>query len=267
MRSLLRQGQKVRALTRNPSKLEGLKSLGADVVIGDSTDRSSLEKAFQGIKKIYLVTTPFEKGMESEIAQGIAVADSAKAAGVDHLVLSSVASADKHTGIPHFETKWKIEQHIKSLGIPATVIRPVFFMDNFASPWMLPAIQKGKLALPLKPDRKLQMVSVKDIGEFVAAAFLHPRKFMGQTIELAGDELTIIEALDILSKSRSHKIQYELIPDERAESSVGHDMALMFRWFNETGYQVNISALQNRWEIPLTKFRDFAAAPVLRKAA
>jgi uncharacterized protein YbjT (DUF2867 family) len=267
MRSLLRQGQKVLALTRDSSKREGLKSLGADVVIGDLTDRSSLEKAFQGIKKVYLVTTPMEKGLESEVAQGFAVADVAKAAGVDHLVFSSVAGADKHTGIPHFETKWKVEQYIKSLGIPATVIRPVFFMENFASPWVLPSIQKGKLALPLKPDCRLHMVSVKDIGEFVAAAFLHPQEFIGQTIELAGDELTMIEALDIISKSRGHKIQYELIPDEQMESSVGHDMALMYRWFNEVGYQVNIPALQTRWKIPLTKFKDLNATPILRKAA
>jgi uncharacterized protein YbjT (DUF2867 family) len=266
MRSLLRQGQKVRALTRDPSKREGLKSLGADVVFGDLTDRSSLEKAFEGIKKVYLVTT-MEKGLETEVAQGYAVADVAKAAGVDHLVFSSVAGADKHTGIPHFETKWKVERYIKSLGIPATIIRPVFFMENFASPWMLPAIQKGKLALPMKPNRKLHMVSVKDIGEFVAAAFLNPQKFIGQTIELAGDELTMIEALSILSKTRGHKIQYELIPDEQVESSVGHDMALMYRWFNETGYQVNIPALQSRWKMPLTKFEDLNAAPIMRHAA
>jgi uncharacterized protein YbjT (DUF2867 family) len=266
MRSLLRQGQKVRALTRDPSKREGLKSLGADVVFGDLTDRSSLEKAFQGIKKVYLVTT-MEKGLESEVAQGYAVADVAKAAGVDHLVFSSVACADKHTGIPHFETKWKVERYIKSLRIPATIIRPVFFMENFASPWMLPSIQKGKLALPLKPNRKLHMVSVKDIGEFVTAAFLHPQKFIGQTIELAGDELTVIEALSILSKARGHKIQYELIPDEQMEVSVGHDMALMYRWFNETGYQVNIPALQSRWKMPLSKFEDLNAAPILRHAA
>lgn len=267
VRSLVHHGQKVRALTRNPAKRESLKRLGADVVIGDLTDRSSLEKAFQGVKKVFLVTTPFEKGMDAEVAQGVAVADAAKAAGVDHLVFSSVASADKQTGIPHFETKQKIEQHIKRLGIPATVIRPVFFMENFAAPWMLPAIQKGKLVLPLKPDRKLQMVAVKDIGEFVAAAFLNPEKFIGQAIDLAGDEMTIIEALDILSKSRGHKIQYEQLPDEQMESAVGEDMALMYRWFNNKGYQVNIAALQKQWGIPLTKFKEVAAAPILSKAA
>jgi uncharacterized protein YbjT (DUF2867 family) len=121
--------------------------------------------------------------------------------------------------------------------------------------------------LPLKPDRRLQMVSVKDIGEFIAAAFLHPQEFIGQAIDLAGDELTMTEALDILSKSRGHKIQYELIPDEQMESSVGHDMALMYRWFNKTGYQVNIPALQIRWKIPLTKFKDLNATPILSKAA
>jgi uncharacterized protein YbjT (DUF2867 family) len=258
-RSLLRQGQKIRVLTRNPVKREELKKMGAEVVVGDLTDTVSVKTALQGIKKVFLVTTPFEAGMETEVRQGITMVDAAKIAGVDHLVFNSVVSADRNTGIPHFETKWRVEQHIQKTGIPATILRPVFFMENFASPWMLPAMQKGKLVFPMQPNRRLQMIALKDIGEFAAAAFLRREEFIGQVIELAGDEMTIPEALDILSKSMARKIQYEQLPDDQLENALGHDMAVMFRWFNKVGYNVDIPVLEKRWGINLTKFKEVIA--------
>lgn len=264
-KSLLRQGQKIRALTRNPVKGEELRKMGAEVVAGDLTDTASLKTALQGIKKVFLVTTPFEAGMETEVRQGITMADAAKEAGVDHLVFNSVGSANRNTGIPHFETKWRVEQHIQKTGIPATILRPVFFMENFASPWMLPSIQKGKLVFPMQPNRRLQMIALRDIGEFAAAAFLRREEFIGQVIDLAGDELTIPEALDILSKSMGKKIQYEQLPDGQLESVLGHDMAVMFRWFSEAGYSVDIPALEKRWGIKLSKLREvIATAPWAR---
>ncbi len=256
-RSLLRQGQKIRVLTRNMAKGEELRKMGAEVVVGDLTDTGSVKTALQGIKRVFLVTTPFEAGMETEVQQGITMVDAAKIAGVDHLVFSSVVSANRNTGIPHFETKWRVEQHIQKTGIPATILRPAFFMENFASPWMLPAIQKGKLVFPMQPNRRLQMIALKDIGEFGAAAFLRPKEFIGQVIELAGDELTIPDALDILSTSMRKKIQYEQLPDEQLENALGHDMAVMFRWFNKVGYNVDIPVLKKKWGINLTTFKEF----------
>lgn len=258
-RSLLRQEQKIRVLTRNPVKGEELRKMGAEVVVGDLTDTASVKSALQGIKKVFLVTTPFEAGMETEVRQGITMVDAVKAAGVDHLVFNSVVSADRNTGIPHFETKWRVEQHIQKVGIPATILRPVFFMENFASPWMLPAMQKGKLVFPMQPNRRLQMIALKDIGEFAAAAFLRREEFIGQVIDLAGDDLTIPGALDILSRSMARKIQYEQLPDDQLENALGHDMAVMFRWFNKVGYNVDIPALEKRWGINLTKFKEVIA--------
>lgn len=258
-RSLLRQGQKIRILTRNPAKGEKLRKMGAEVVVGDLTDTASVKTALQGIKKVFLVTTPFEAGMETEVRQGITMVDAAKATGVDHLVFNSVVSADRNTGIPHFETKWRVEQHIQKTRIPATILRPAFFMENFASPWMLPAMQKGKLVFPMQPNRRLQMIALKDIGEFAAAAFIRPKEFIGHVIELAGDEMTIPEALDILSRSMARKIQYEQLPDDQLENALGRDMAVMFRWFNKVGYNVNIPVLEKRWGINLTKFKEVIA--------
>jgi uncharacterized protein YbjT (DUF2867 family) len=129
-------------------------------------------------------------------------------------------------------------------------------MENFASPWMLPAIRQGKLVNPVRPSVALQMIALRDIGEFVAAAFGRPKEFLGQAVELAGDELTMPEAMRILSERMGRKIAYEVLPDDQLENAVGHDMATMYRWFNSTGYHVDIPALAKRWGIPLTRFSE-----------
>lgn len=255
-RYLLQQGKKVRALTRHPGKADVLKKMGAEIAVGDLTDKRSLQPALRGVSRVFLVTTPFEAGMEAEVRQGIDMIDAAREAGVAHLVFSSVGSANKKTGIPHFETKWQVEQHLKRSGLPATILRPVFFMENFTAPWMLPAIQEGKVVLPLSPDRPLQMIALDDIGAFGAAAFIRPEEFIGQKIDLAGDALTMPEALGLLGRELGRPIQYETLPMDQAEKVFGHDFGVMFRWFNEVGYSVNIPSLEKRWAIPLTKFRE-----------
>ena len=266
-RSLLRKGQKVRALTRKPAqaKAEELKKLGAEVVTGDLTDRASLEKALRGVKRVFLVITPFEAGLEAEVKQGITMADTAKAAGVEHLVFSSVGSAHRQTGIPHFETLRQVEQHLQKIGLPATILRPTGFMENFGT-YFRPSPQ-GILMLPLRLETKLQMIAVHDIGEFGTAAFLRPKEFIGQAIDLAGDELTMPEVAAHLSRAMGRTVQFQSIPDDQAEAAVGHDFALMFRWFNEVGYDVNIPALSKRWGIPLMKFKDVVTnAPWIKSA-
>ncbi len=255
-KSLISKGQKVRALTRTLAKGESLKKMGVEVVVGNLTDRASLDSALQEIKQVYLVTTPFETGMDSEVQQGITMVDAAKAAGVEHLVFSSVASANKKTGIPHFETKWEVEQYIQKAGIPATIIRPVFFMENFYSPWFLPAVKEGKLMLPMAEDRPLQMISINDIGEFGASAFTRSEELLNQEIDIAGDELDLNEAMKLQSNSLGRTVYFEQLPDEQAEKALGHDFTVMFRWFDKTGYSVDISSLEKKWNIALTKYKD-----------
>jgi uncharacterized protein YbjT (DUF2867 family) len=256
--SLLRHGIRVVGLTRDPKKAESLKARGIVPVEGDLSDRKSLDRALETVDGAYLVTTPFEHGMEAEVLQGTTMIDAARAAGIRHLVFSSVVSADRKTGIPHFETKARIEAHLHGSGVPFTVIRPVFFMENFLAPWVLPGIREGKVVMGIRPDLRLQMVALGDIGTFVLSAFRAPDRFLGQTVEIAGDGLTIPDALAVLSRVTGHPIRYEQLPDDRLEGALGDDMAKMFRWFNETGYSVDVEALEKRWEIPMTRFRDFA---------
>jgi uncharacterized protein YbjT (DUF2867 family) len=254
-KALLAKGQRVRVLTRNPDKAFHLTEAGAEVVQGDLTNPSDLQAALRGVRGVFAMSTPFEAGMEAEVRQGMMLADAAKQAGVAHYVYTSVGSAHRHTGIPHFETKWQVEQHIRAIDLPATILRPVWFMENFTT-FAKPS-PEGILSLPMKPDRTLAMIAVHDIGEFGASAFLRPQEFLGQAIDLAGDELTMVETATLLSEAMGRPIRFQEFPEDQAESALGHDLAVMFRWFNEVGYAIDVDALTQRFRIPLLSFRDW----------
>ena len=254
-KALLQKGKNVRVMTRNPGKAAALAKAGAEVVKGNLTNQADLQAALRGVHGVFAMSTPFEAGMDEEVRQGVMLADAAKQAGVSHYVYTSVGSADRHTGIPHFESKWKVEQHIEEVGLPATILRPVFFMENFTT-FSKPS-PEGILTMPMRADKTLAMVALRDIGEFSAEAFVRPDDFLGQAIDLAGDELTIPEAATILTKATGRPIRFQEFPLDRAEAAMGHDIATMFRWFNEVGYSIDIPALKQKFGIPLMTFREW----------
>jgi uncharacterized protein YbjT (DUF2867 family) len=258
VQALLKKGQKVRALTRKPETADALARAGAAVAGGDFNDRASVEAAMRGCHGVFAMSTPFEAGMEAEVQQGMLLAEVARAADIRHFVYTSVGGADRRTGIPHFETKHRIEQHIKKLGLPYTILRPVWFMENFGT-WLLPGIQKGTLAAPLRPQTKLHMISLRDIGEFAAMVFLNPERFLGREIALAGDSLTFPQAAEMLSKALGHEVCFKQIPDGQAEKAVGADMARMYRWFNQADYDVDVHELEQTYGLRMTKFAEVLA--------
>ncbi len=267
-RALLGKGQSVRAMTRRPDKARELARLGAEVVRGDFDDVESLRNALRGVQGVFVVGTFAEKGVEAETEQGKAIVRECKKAGVPHVVYTSVGSADKNTGIPHFESKARVERYLDEIGQPATILRPVWFMENFEAPWLRPSIDKGVLTTPLPAERKLQMIAVADIGEFASEAFLRPADFIGKKIDLAGDALTFPEVTARISKALNRPIRYEVVPDEKADAAVGPDYAAMYRWFNRVGYRVDIEGLRKTYGIPLTSFdRYLSRSRLIRKAA
>src|SRR5213595_3214598 len=168
-RELLARGHRVRAMTRKPDSdaAQALARLGAEVVQGDLEDAESLKRPIQGAWGVFAVQNTWEAGVEAEEAQGKRIAEIARRGGVQHFVYTSVGSANRKTGIPHFDSKWRIEEAVRGLGFPSHVIlRPVFFMDNFLSPWFKPGIDQGKLMIGLNPTTALQMIAVKDIGKY-----------------------------------------------------------------------------------------------------
>src|SRR5215211_7714662 len=186
-RSLLERGFGVRALTRDPEKSAGkeLAGLGAEVASGDLEDRESIERVLDGVHGVFSVQQFFEAGYEGEVRQGVQLADAAKAAGVDHYVYSSVGSAHRETGILHFESKWEVEEHVRASGVPYTVLRPVYFMQNWEM--MREPILGGTLPQPLDPDKPFQMIDADDIGVFAAMAFENLDEWVGREVDHARD--------------------------------------------------------------------------------
>ncbi|TDJ50343.1 MAG: NmrA/HSCARG family protein [Nitrospina sp.] len=260
VRNLLPKGHRIRTLTRNPDspKAKQLAEQGVEVLKGDFTDSDSLVKAATGMDTVFAMTTPFEAGVEAEAKQGIALADAVKQAGVGHLVFNSVASADRNTGIPHFDSKHKVEQHMASLKIPYTIVAPVFFMDNWFTPWFLPSIQEGTLKFAMPPDRPLQQVSVDNIGAFAAAMIERRDGVFGKRFDITGDELTGKETVAVISKASGRDIGYEGFDPEfmRADNP---DFAEMFSWFNKVGYSVDSKNLHKEFpEVQWQNFKDWA---------
>src|SRR5215210_1862540 len=255
-RSLLERAFAVRALTRNPDKPEARKlaDLGAEVVGGDLEDRYSIEQVLDGVHGVFSVQQFGEVGTEGEIRQGVQLADAAKAAGVEHYVYSSVGSAHRDTGIPHFDSKFEVEEHVRASGVPYTVLRPVFFMQNWE--FMREPIVGGTLPQPLDPDRPFQMVAVEDIGVFAAIAFEDPETWIGREVDLAGDELTMPEIAATFSRVIGREVHYVQVPWEGFEEQMGEEYTVMYRWFNDYGYEADIPAL--RKEYPrLTPFERY----------
>lgn len=244
-RHLLRKGWSVRALTRSPEKEEAVTLLknGAQIIKGDLEDTTSLQKALKSVYGVYSVQNSWEHGVAKEVQQGKVLAEEAKRAGVAHFVYSSVGSAHRATGIPHFESKWQIEQFIRSSGLRATIFRPVFFMDNLLMPDTLSAVGDGTLPMGTDPDTPLQMIAVDDIGAFVQLAFDNPDEFIGKEIDIAGDELTGPQTAGVLEQVLNKPIAYRQTPIEQIRS-FSSDYAVMTEWFNTKGYEADIPALR-----------------------
>jgi len=245
-RHLLAKGWRVRALTRDPNKpaAQALAAQGAEVVIGDLEDRASLDKVLAGVYGVFSVQQFLGLGSEGEIRQGKTLADAAKAAGVQHFVYTSVGGAERKTGIPHFESKFTIEQYIQAIGLPVTILRPVFFMENFkiyAGPQEVDGILT--LTQPLRPDKTMQMIAVDDIGALAALAFEKPQEFIGRALEIAGDELTMPQVAEVFSRITGQPHRFVELPLEQVRT-VNAEGTIMLEWFNESGYQANIPALR-----------------------
>ena len=244
-RKLLADGWKVRALTRDLSKpaARALAEAGAELVPGDMDSRSELDAAFQGAHGVFSVQNFWLPGVgyEGEIKQGKTVAEAAQAAGLKHIVYSSVGAAHRGMGQKHFESKWIIEQYIQSLGLPYTILRPVAFFENFN--WERPTISNGIFnAMGLHPEKERQMVAVEDIAVFAALAFENPGEYLGKTIELASDAMTEQQIADTFSKVIGRPVKLTLPTGGGWRSE--EEMTAMFNFFNGKAYDADIAALR-----------------------
>jgi len=261
-RELIQAGWPVRAMTRKPDSdaARALATLGAEIVTADLYDEDSLRRAMDGAWGAVGVQNTWEAGVEQEEEQGKRFARAVKETGVQHFLYQSVGSAHRNTGIPHFDNKWRVEQTIQQIGVPSwTVVRPAFFMENLLSPWFKPYIDQGTLAIGMKPETRLQMVTVPDIGKYGRMVFERHEQLNGKAIDIASDELTGPEAAAILTEVIGRPIAFYQVPIDQVRAG-SMEFAMMLEWFDDVGYEADIAGNEKAYGIPPTSFRDWARA-------
>lgn len=247
-RALLEAGAPVRALARRTDSdaARALKDLGAEVVTADLEDPESLRRAFSRVRAVFAMTTPGrDQRPDVETAHGRAVADAAAATDVPYVVYSSVGGAERHTGIPHFDSKRDVEEYLLALGMAATFVRPVFFMDNFAQ-FMRPSRESGTLVvrMPLPAGVPLQMIAAEDVGAVAAAVTLNPDRVPRGSVEIAGDELTGEQIAARYGDRHGLPARYEPLPLDVLGDNA--DQQAMFGWFAELpAYQADFAATRD----------------------
>jgi uncharacterized protein YbjT (DUF2867 family) len=246
-RHLLADGWHVRALVRDEGApaAAALAAAGAELVRGDLDERASLDAAVRGSYGVYSV----QSANPNEIAQGMDIADAAQAAGVQHLVYSSVGGMQSQND---FYTergwgsidKWQIEGHIRSLDLPATILRPAGFMEDFVSPARF--FQDGSLNVPWHDDLVMQLIAIDDTGAFAALAFADPENYLGAALEITGDRLTAPEIASALSAAAGRPIPHTQVPLEVLWEQVP-EAAKVFTWANERYFDTDLGPLRKAY--------------------
>jgi uncharacterized protein YbjT (DUF2867 family) len=260
VRELLARGHSVRALTRKPESpaAAALAERGVTIVPGDFEDQGSLERAARGVDAVFAMATPFEIGEQAETREGVNIVRAASAVGVKHLVYSSVAGADRATGIPHFDSKFEVEQEIRRVGLPFTIVAPVFFMENFLADYMAAGLAQGSIALAVPATRRLQQIALADIAQFTALVIERRENFLGKRIDIASDELTLTTAAEAISEASGRHIEYTALPLDSVRQW-NEDQARMLEWFDRVGYDADIVGLRSLYpEVNWHRFSTWA---------
>ncbi len=179
VKELLKRGADVRACSR---KRAASLDPGAEFVTIDLLDPVSVEKALQGVDKLYLLNAV----SPDELTQGLIAYDLAKRTGIKHVVYQSVFNADLFKDVPHFASKAAIESAIREFEVPYTIIRPNYFMQNDTS-LKVPLIENGIYPVPIGMVG-VSPVDIRDIAE-AAAIVLTSNGHDGKIYNLVGPEV------------------------------------------------------------------------------
>jgi uncharacterized protein YbjT (DUF2867 family) len=250
----------VYGLTRDTESeaARALSERGVVVVEGDTTDEDRMAALCTGMDGVFVVTTPYEAGVPSELEQGRVLINAAADAGA-HVVFTSAAGSFLQIGVPFVDSKHVVEQNCYDREMRRTIVRPVYFMQNFEA--MAEAIRDGELALPLAPDVELELVDAADVGRIAATAFADPVAFDGQTFELAGDALTLESIADAFGDALDRDVDaVSLDPaDYDVRETLGRDVTKLFEWFNEGRYGVDPDAVAERFGVRPRTFPEYLA--------
>ncbi|WP_337101293.1 NmrA/HSCARG family protein [Paenibacillus sp. YIM B09110] len=274
-REALKQGFNVRILVRdiNSSKAQALIQKGAEAVVGNFDDPSSLERAMQNADAVFSMTNPATPGTDSERQQGFALIQSALNSGVQQFVHTSVAATSRYTEFPEWGTgywfeqywtdKWEVEDAIRKAGFSSwTILKPSLMMEDLLDSEhgriMFPHLQQGELRTAILPDTRVDFITADDVATFACAAFNNPEKFNGKNIELASESLTMNDVAAVLSNVTGKRLTvYSLSPEEAVDQGIFAGVVRSQEWDNEVGYNVDIDSLKT-YNLKLTPLKEWA---------
>lgn len=244
----------VRAITRDPGKdkARALAAKGAKVVAGDLDNVESVKKAFAGAYGVYAVTNFWEHfSAEKEKVQPKSIADAARAAGVHHVVWSTLEDTRKLLSpddnrmpvlegsyrVPHFDAKAEADAFFA--GLPVTYLVTSFYWDNLYTFGLGPKNQNGQYtwSLPLGNSR-MAGIAADDIGTTAYGLFKRGPHYIGETVGIAGENLTLTEMADALSKRLGVPVRYEPADVDAYRAAAGAELGNMFQVYRDFEKQV-----------------------------
>lgn len=238
VRYLIQGGAQVKGLTGNPqsTKAKRIAAFGAELVTGDMNDLNRLKTVFQGAYGVYSVQNPYTSSFAAEIQQGKNVADAAKAAGIAHIVQGSAGFGEK-TGISSWDSKLEIQEYMRSLELPLTVLRPTAFMELIIDPGFYPmASTFHHMPRLVGADKKLTWLAMDDLGAIASRVFNDPQKFIGQDIKLASDLQTINEVRVLYQEVLGRKAPHFPMPEFMFRLFTGDDLIIMWKYLGTANY-------------------------------
>jgi len=251
-RELARRGYRVRGLTRNPDSdaSRALSVLGVQMVRGDFDDAASLDRALAGAFGAFSVQQYRGVGVDGEIRQSKAFADAARRAGVQHFVYTSVAKATLGTGVPQFESKLTIENYIRSLDMPYTILRPASFMSTVEE--FRDEARAGGFGGPLAANFERVFVAPSDIGRFAAEAFDDPADWLGREISIASDRISYADVAAAMSRVMGRPVVYRQTPWEEFVASAPPTAIAATVWYRDNVDPLDVAALRREFPWLLT---------------
>ncbi|BAY29571.1 NmrA family protein [Nostoc carneum NIES-2107] len=266
VKGFLEQGiTNLRAITRkidlNRPSLAKLNDSGVELVEANLDNADSLTAAFTGVTAVYCHATSGDssKANPQEVERAKQVAQAAKQANISHFVYNSAGGAERNSGIPHIEQKYKIEQILKAAGLPTTMLRACLFMEEFWKKYTRPSILKGVFPFSIQPDKPLHLITTKDMGRVAAYVIKHPSQYIGREFELAGDVLTPKQMAEAFSQAQGIKVIHKETPALIFLLLWQKELFNLIQWYRHKGYQADVQQLRKEFPGLLTTFSEFLA--------
>ncbi|KAK9327595.1 hypothetical protein V1520DRAFT_348411 [Lipomyces starkeyi] len=265
---------RIRGITRDTSKpaAQELKSKGVEMISADMSSTESVARALKDAHTVFLVTNYWETmSRDIEYNQGKNVTDAAKAAGVSHLIFSSLinvteASNGALPNVPHFDGKAEIEKYIRASSVPATFVLPGYFMSNLISSLKMKEDGSFQMVLPISDTARFPLFDVvDDTGKFVAAAIKNRSSVLGKRIYEAVDYYSPSRIINEFTEATGKAASWTQIPVDQWKKSLppaaAQEIVENYLLLEEPGYYAGADLKQSYHllELKPTTWKEFVA--------